>query len=181
MSGGGDYSVGGIVGVVAEIAGLAVGHSKMAALQHRAGVFEKTEAALQAVLSPQQSGAFSHDQRAALACRIARLNDNEQLALFYKKHIADTNANASVNAICDPGFDGGGDAWLKAVLAFTDLVSGHPKDATENDVSALQAAGISDPDIVRLAELNAFLAYHIKVIEGLVLLVGQAEGGNHTA
>ena len=38
--------------------------------------------------------------------------------------------------------------------------------------SGLQGAGISDADIVRLCELNAFLAYQFRLIAGLRLLSG---------
>lgn len=160
-----------VFSTVADIAGLPVEHSAMAVLQNRASILKQTDKALHAVLSPQETGAFSHADRAALACRIARINGNERLALFYREYITGTD----VNAICDPAYDGGDDTRLKAVLAFTDLVSGQPRDATEHDIKALQSAGISDPDIVRLAELNAFLAYHIKVIEGFVLMVSETD------
>lgn len=162
-----------IISIVAEMTGLSVQHPAMAALQYRADSLKQTDLALRAVLSPEDAGAFSHDQRAALACRIARINDNERMALFYREHMS--GPDEEISAICDPDFDGGDDAQLKAVLAFTDLVSGHPADATENDISALKSAGITDADIVRLAELNAFLAYHIKVIEGFVLMLSQTE------
>ena len=160
-----------VISIVAEIAGLPVDHPAISALQHRADILKQTDIALQAVLSPQETGAFSHDKRAALACRIARISGNEQLALFYRGHITGTD----VDAICDPTFDGGDDTRLKAVLAFTDLVSGHPRDATENNINTLKSVGITDPDIVRLAELNAFLAYHIRVIEGFVLMLRQTQ------
>lgn len=166
-------------GLVADIAGLAAEHDAMAALRHRAGVLEQTDAALRAVLAPRRAGAFSHQQRAALACRIARINGNERLASYYRGGVG--GADAGVAAICDPAFDAADDPWLKAVLAFTDLVSGRPKDATERDVAALKAAGLSDPDIVRLAELNAFVAYHVRLIEGFVLMARHAAAGGRRA
>ena len=45
---------------------------------------------------------------------------------------------------------------------------------TRLDIADLQAAGVADADIVRLAELNAFLAYQIRVIAGLRLMQGHA-------
>ena len=39
-------------------------------------------------------------------------------------------------------------------------------------LDALKSAGIADADIVRLAELNAFLAYQIRLIAGLKLMQG---------
>ena len=162
-----------VINTVAELAELPVNRIT-AVLQHRADILKQTDAALRAVLSPQETGGFSHNERAALACRIARLNDNERLALFYQRHITAPD-NISVSAICNPTFDGENDTQLKAILAFTDLVSTHPKDATEEAINSLKAAGITEPDIVRLAELNAFLAHHIKVIEGCALMVSNSK------
>ena len=46
------------------------------------------------------------------------------------------------------------------------------RDVTEEDIKTLQKAGVKDPDIVRLAELNSFMAYQIRLIAGLRLLKG---------
>ena len=45
---------------------------------------------------------------------------------------------------------------------------------TAADVSDLQRAGISDADIVRLAELVAFMAYQLRLVAGLRLMAGGA-------
>ena len=45
-----------------------------------------------------------------------------------------------------------------------------PKDAKEDDISALKSAGLDDADIVRLSELIAFVAYQIRVVIGLRLM-----------
>ena len=47
----------------------------------------------------------------------------------------------------------------------------HPRaEMTENDIRTLQNAGITDADIVRLSELNAFLAYQVRLVATLSLL-----------
>jgi uncharacterized protein YciW len=79
-------------------------------------------------------------------------------------------ASAAISRLADPAFKGDGDAKLTAVLAYTDLVTQAPKDAAASDITQLQNAGVSDADIVRLAELNAFLAYQIRLIAGLRLM-----------
>ena len=40
------------------------------------------------------------------------------------------------------------------------------------DISKLQAVGVSDADIVRLCELIAFVAYQVRVAAGLRLMNG---------
>ena len=77
-----------------------------------------------------------------------------------------------MRSIADPSFTGEGDARLAALLAYTDLVSVRPRDARAEDIAARQEAGVSDADVVRLAELVAFLAYQIRVVAGLRLMRG---------
>ena len=45
------------------------------------------------------------------------------------------------------------------------------KKVTEDDISALRSAGISEEDIVRLSELIAFVSYQIRLVAGLKLMV----------
>ncbi|MDH3658819.1 MAG: hypothetical protein OEU92_02130 [Alphaproteobacteria bacterium] len=131
----------------------------------RADILAMTDAASAAVLRPKDTGAFSHGQRAGLAARIARLNGKEDLAQHYGQDLSDDDTK-----LADPSFDGGADERLQAMLAFTDRVAVSPKDATTEDIESLSNAGIADADIVRLTQLNAFLAYEIRLVEGLRLM-----------
>ena len=135
------------------------------ALSLRADVLAMTEAASAAVMTPKVEGAFSHSRRAALAARIARLNGKDALAARYGKGM-----DADDEPIADPSFDGSGDRQLTVILAFTDRVATSPKDASASDIEALSQAGLAEADIVRLTQLNAFLAYEIRLIEGLRLM-----------
>ena len=135
------------------------------AVAHHADVLAMTEAASAAVLRPTETGAFSHERRAALAVRIARLNGIDALAKHYGQGMTDQEAK-----LADPSFDGDADESLRAILAFTDRVATSPKDATGENIEDLKQAGLADADIVRLTQLNAFLAYEIRLIEGLRLM-----------
>lgn len=150
-------------------AGLRPGTPLAEAVGRRAKVMGLTQEAERAVVAPLETGAFPHDLRAALACRIARLNRKEELAAYYRAKITDPNAQPEA----DPGF-AGADPRAQAILRFTDRVATRPRDAGTPDITALQDAGLADADIVRLAELNAFLAYQIRVIDGLALLRQEA-------
>ena len=135
------------------------------AVAHRADVLAMTEAASAAVLRPKEAGAFSHERRAALAVRIALLNGMDALAEHYGQGMTDKEAK-----LADPSFAGDADECLRAILAFTDRVAANPKDATGENIEDLKQAGIADADIVRLTQLNAFLAYEIRLIQGLRLM-----------
>ena len=135
------------------------------AVEGRASIFEMTQAAEEAVLRPEEVGAWSHDLRAAFAARIAKLNEEPELAARYA---ADADEFA---ALANPDDDGAA-LGLGVVVAFMDKVAADTRNVAAADIHALQAAGIADADIVRLAELNAFLAYQIRVIAGLRLMKG---------
>lgn len=152
-----------------EMSGIAPGDRLAAVMAGRANVIEMTQAAEDAVLRPQETGGWSHDLRAALAARIARQNGLSDLAARYSAMIGD----AAIAELAVPGKDGAAQG-LGAVCAFMDGVSVCPRDVTAADLSALQVAGIPDADIVRLCEINAFMAYQARVIAGLQLMQGTA-------
>lgn len=132
------------------------------AVEARRGIFEMTQAAEDAVLRPKDSGRWNHALRAALAARIARLNGEDALAQEFE------TAAGEHAALADPSKQGESD--LAPVLRFMDKVAADTRNVRAEDIAALQATGVADADIVRLAELNAFLAYQLRVIAGLRLM-----------
>jgi uncharacterized protein YciW len=161
--------------VVARQAGIGRDSPSYDALLSRADVMALTQATHEAALRPRDPGGFSHAERAALATRIARLNRDESLAAHYAEMMRRAGADAEAERLADPDFSGGTDRRISAVLAYTDLVAVSPRDTRAADIEALKAAGIADADIVRLSELNAFLAYQIRLIAGLRLMKEQAQ------
>ena len=155
--------------IVAKAAGISAGSPLAGVLSGRSDVLELTEKSHDAALRPRQPGGLTHSERAALACRIALLNNETVLARHYESLIGGGNF-----VIADTGFDGGGDIRLRAILRHTDLVTVNPKEAVSGDISALKSAGIADADIVRLSELIAFVSYQIRVVAGLRLMAGVA-------
>ena len=129
----------------------------------RSNIFKMTVAAEDAVLRPKEVGRWSHRLRAALAARIAALNNDSELAARY---IADAGEFAPLGDLSRDGEAEG----LGAVIAFMDKVAAETRDVSAADLTALQMAGVADADIVRLCELNAFLAYQVRVIAGLRLM-----------
>jgi uncharacterized protein YciW len=146
------------------------GQAKLAeALAARHSVLQMTDAAEAAVLAPDDPGAWSHDLRAAIAARVARLNRDEPAAARYA-----TRMRARTYArLTDPA-DDGSTLELGLVMRFVDRVAARPRDIAAADITALQDDGVSDADIVRLCELNAFLSYQLRLIAGLRLMTGAA-------
>jgi uncharacterized protein YciW len=136
-----------------------------AALAARADIFAKTRTAEAAVLTPADPGGLPVALRHALAARIAALHGEPAEAA---RHAA-APGDAAVAALARPG-TAAPDPRVQAMVAFTDAVSTSPRDIAAADIDALKAAGIGDADIVRLAELNAFLSYQLRLLAGLRLL-----------
>lgn len=135
------------------------------AVKARANIFEMTQEAEEAVLRPKDAGPWSHALRAALAARIAVLNGEADLATRYAEGAEE------FAPLADPDTDGTGQG-LAEVVAFMDKVAADTRNIAAEDISGLRAGGVADADIVRLCELNAFLAYQIRVIAGLRLMKG---------
>ncbi|MDA0771240.1 MAG: hypothetical protein O2821_13625 [Chloroflexi bacterium] len=156
--------------VVPKAAGVAADHPLAKALMGRENIMELTQKSHDAVLMPNASGGLSHAVRAALACRIARHNNETVLADHFLGMIGNGDDANSATMITDLAFVGGDNAWLKAIVRHTDLVAVSPKEATAQDIEALKAVGVPDDDIVRLSELNAFVSYQIRLVVGLRLM-----------
>ncbi len=151
--------------VVARAAGISAGNPLADVLSVRSEIIELTENSHDACLKPQPPGGLAHSERAALACRMALINLDYELASHYKSMF-----EAEEPSIADPGYYGADDARLKAIIRHTDLVTRSPKDAAAGDIAALQAAGIPEEDIVRLSELIAFVNYQVRLVAGLRLM-----------
>ncbi len=143
------------------VAGVRRAAGARAAVEHRANIFEMTQAAEDAVLRPRETGAFPHDLRAAIAARIAHLSGDDALA---EHHLAGAGEKA---ALADPSTQEEG---LAPVLGFVDKVANRVRDVTARDIAGLRSDGMVDADIVRLCELIAFMAYQIRVVAGLRLM-----------
>ena len=153
--------------ILLKSAGISGDHPLAPVLSGRNEIMRLTQTSMGAVLQPEPPEGLCHSERAALACRIARLNDEELMASYYEAMVPE---NSEFKAVANPAFVELHDQRLRAILRYTDLVTVDPKRATESDISALMEAGILEADIVRLSELIAFLAYQIRVVQGLRLM-----------
>lgn len=139
------------------------------AMQARAEILRLSQASHDAVVTPADPGGFSHAERAALAERMARHNSDPELAAHYRERLESAGANGTLVEIASLASNPALDNRLAAVVQFTDLVTLCPRDARRSDIDGLKLAGISEPDIVRLTELLAFVNYQVRVIAGFKL------------
>jgi uncharacterized protein YciW len=145
--------------------GIAEDHDLAPVLAERSDIMTMTQQAHDAALTPVEPGGLSHSLRAALSCRMARLNGEDAMAAHFQ-----TMIGSGFEKIDDPAFAGDGDDRLRAIIRHTDLVTTDAKSVVEGDISALKEAGVSEDDIVRLSELVAFVNYQVRLAAGLKLL-----------
>ncbi|GAU86830.1 CMD domain-containing protein [Bosea sp. BIWAKO-01] len=136
------------------------------ALAARADILRLSQASHDAVLLPKEAGGLSHGLRAALAARMARQNAQPSLAAHYDDLM---RRNGEILADAVSAVE---QTRIAAIVAHSDLLTLRPRDATRHDIEALKLVGVDESDIVRLAELAAFVNYQARVIRGL-----QAIGG----
>jgi uncharacterized protein YciW len=152
--------------LIEDLAGIRPGTPLAEALAARADILRLSQASHDAVLLPKEPGCLSHGLRAALAARMARQNAQLPLAAHYDDLM---RRSGEIEPSEMPPAER---TRIAAILAHSDLLTLRPRDATRHDIEALRAAGVEQPDIVRLAELAAFVNYQARVIRGLQALGG---------
>jgi CMD domain protein len=160
--------------VIAEIVGVKAGSGLAEVLATRADIMVLTQKSHEAALTPVAPGGLSHAERAALACRVAKLNNDRDFERHFEMLLEQADVSGEAAQIADMWFRGGDDRRLTALIRHTDLIAHEPRNASRGDIELLQDAGLSDADIVRLSELVAFVSYQIRVAAGLRLMRGRA-------
>lgn len=158
--------------LIETLAGVSAGSPVAEALAERSAIMAMSQASHDAVLLPREPGGISHAERAALAARMAQSNDDARLAAHYRDLLGRAGETAGLAAVASGAAveQFGASARLAAITRHADLLTKAVKDASRADIEALKTAGVSEPDIVRLAELAAFVNYQVRVIAGLRLL-----------
>ena len=129
---------------------------------------EGAEACRLSVLTPEDEQGLPADLRLALARRMAVLNSDVPLQRDYQAQLATLNPSEALLALA------AGDVVHEEPLAtlarHTDLVTQQPIQATEQHIRLLEQAGLTNPQIVALSELIAFVNFQTRVAAGLRLM-----------
>lgn len=154
--------------LIEALAGVKPGSAIADAVKQRSEILRLSQAAHDAVLLPSNAGGLSYGLRAALAARMARHNENAELAAHYETLI-ERAGDDRVAILSEPGTSLN-DERIGAIVSHADLLTLAPREATRGNIEKLRTAGVSDADIVRLSELAAFVNYQARVIAGLKLI-----------
>ncbi|EIM30011.1 CMD domain-containing protein [Microvirga lotononidis] len=132
---------------------------------------EGTEACRETVLSPNHGFDLSHVLRAALAARMARFIGRADLAHSYTRSLNEQSNSQALSAVASGAeLPVDTDDFLLAIVRHVDLVTKTPRDSTRDDIERLKAAGLSNPQIIALSELIAFVNFEARVIVALEML-----------
>jgi uncharacterized protein YciW len=138
-------------------------------LARRAELMALTEASRKAVLTPAEPGGLSHALRALIAVRASERLGDMKMKDHYYDHFTRCEDFYDLVGLVEPDATTD-DHWLQAVLDHAEMLTCRPRTATRQDIEKLYAAEVSDADIVRLAELAAFLGYQARLVAGLRLM-----------
>lgn len=120
------------------------------------------------VLAPNDDQGLAPDVRLALAQRMAQLNGDAELQRDYQAQLAALQPSNALLALAAGASDLA--EPLATIARHTDLVTRQPMNATEQHIRLLEQAGLSNPQIVAISELIAFVNFQTRVAAGLRLL-----------
>ena len=156
--------------LIDQVGGLTPASGAGALRRQRADIVALTQASYEAVIFPRDPGALSHALRAALGCRIARMNDATELIAHYAGLAAAAGGDPEIAAISAGKEVPQASPVLKAIVAHSDKVTLTPLACGRSDIDGLRAVGLDEAGIIALSELVSFLSYQIRVVAGLKLL-----------
>ncbi|MFB9948642.1 CMD domain-containing protein [Rhizobium puerariae] len=139
--------------------------------RERPDFVEGAELCRETVLAPNHDFGIGHAMRAAFAARMARFIGREDLARAYDLLLEEAGGDDALAAIASAAAQpANATAFTQALVRHVDLVTERPRDNTRADIGRLEAAGLTNPQIVALSELIAFVNFEARVIVGLRVL-----------
>jgi CMD domain protein len=113
---------------------------------------------------------FGLIERALVAARVAVLEQFAPAADHYLAMLDDDSAQALATGGADAAEARGCSRRARAVVRHTDLLVTRPAAASPSDLAALQAAGLSEADIVVLGQVAGFVSFQVRAAHGLAVL-----------
>lgn len=128
----------------------------------RAKIAASTQAVYDTLFGPQVESR-ERARRFAIASAVARTNGPETVSRFYAGQAAPGHKP-------DDALDGALGAWVE-------IASTEPRLAGRERLAAVEAAGVSQREIVTIGQLIGFVAFQARVVAGLLALSGQPAQG----
>jgi CMD domain protein len=155
--------------VIDAVAGIAEGSYLAALRAQKPDLVRYSQGSHDVLLVPDDPGGLSLAERAAVALRIAVLDEHAVLAAHYRERLRAVGGDALLGA-AERGPDLATQARFAAILDHAQRLTTVPGSATPAHLAALQAVGLAPRDIVSLSQLIAFVSYQVRLLAGLRLL-----------
>jgi CMD domain protein len=168
--------------VIEHAAGLAEGDNLQRLRRRRSSVVDHAQATLLALVDPDEAGNLSLIERAALAFRVAVVNEERELTAWYRQRLVQVGASAAlIDAVRERPLVTGSPAAgaasrrdgdplpvrLAVMLDHVDRVAVEPGEVGPEHIATLEAAGLGEPEIVTVSQIAAFVSYQARVTTGL--------------
>jgi CMD domain protein len=152
--------------VINTLAGIADG-SPLAALRAlKPDVQTYTQGSDDALFNSTDPDGLSLVERELVGLHVAKLTNTPEVAARHRTRLKAFNADAALIGAAEIG-DARTTPRLAAIFHFTEALTREPRAATPADIVQLQAAGLSDKDVVTLGQLIAYLNYQVRLLAGL--------------
>jgi uncharacterized protein YciW len=157
-----------VIDAMDKAAGISPDDALFATRRLRPEFVQGAEACRLSVLRPANDQGLAPDLRVALARRMAGLNADKVLMAEYDAQLADLDLPEQLRALAQGATDL--DEPLATIARHADLVTLTPSKAEARHIALLAEAGLTNPQIVALSELIAFVNFQTRVAAGLRLL-----------
>lgn len=144
--------------IVDAVAGITPGSPLAALRAERPEILRHTQGAYRALLEPSDPGRLSLSERAGIALAVAEDHADQELAGYYRRLLASFGQGPLEGA-----------RW-QAIRAHVELMTLSPGEAGPADIAELRSEGLTEREIVTVAQLVAFVSYQARVLTGLRLI-----------
>jgi CMD domain protein len=157
--------------VVDATVGLSVASPVAVLRRQREAFVRHSQGSHDVLIAPADPAGVSLVERAAVALRVASLEQDAILVAHYRARLSAIGADQSVIAAGEGGAAPGLSPRLAAVLEHVSVVTTAPGTATRARLDALRDVGLAPRDIVTITQIVAFVSYQVRVVAGLRALV----------
>lgn len=164
--------------LIERLAGIAP-DSPLARLRlRRADIRRRAEACWRALVTPEVAGTLASAERAAVAYRVARAEEDPHLAAHYRALLeaVGTADEIATAAAAEPD----GPTRLVPLLRYAERVALHPARLDRAAIDALLALGFTPQDIVAATQLAAFVPFQVRLLAALRAMADRPAPAPHS-
>ncbi len=143
----------------------------------RPSIARATEAVDELIMSPSAGRPLDPVTRTRIALRVAMMNRTDGLTARFAARLVELGDHVGVAMVSDPA------RWTEAgprgaaVLEIAEQMAIDPGDVDQADLTQLRDCGVTDAEVVAIAQVVAYVSYRARLDQGLAAMVGRTSGG----